>query len=87
MGNISSEVLKPTPVPVHIRLPEHYTADHSRPPKPTFAVYPIRVDGTTIYDPRNDPRFTILIECFITNNVLLSNKRKETKLKNSKLLT
>ena len=59
-GNIFSEVIIPTPVPVQIRIPEYYTADHSRPPTPNFAVYPIRVDGTTNYDPKNDPRFPIL---------------------------
>ena len=42
------EVLVPTPVPAHIRLPENYTADHSR----QFADYPIRVNGTTSYDPK-----------------------------------
>ena len=80
-GNLSSEVITPTPVPAHIRLPEYYLADHSRPHTPNFADYPLRVDGITIYDPQNDPRFPILAECFITNNDLLSNKRKETELK------
>ena len=73
--------MKPTPVPAHIRLPEDYTADHSRPPTPNFADYPLRVDGITIYDPQNDPRFPILAERFIANNDLLSQKRKETELK------
>ena len=73
-GNLLSEVLKPTPVPAHIRLPEYYTADHSRPPTPSFADYPLRVDGITTYDPQNDPRFTILAERFIANNDLLSQK-------------
>ena len=79
----------PTPVPPHIRLPEYYTADHSRPPTPNFADYPIRVDGTTIYDPENDPRFPILTERFITNNDhdQLSKKTKKQNLKDSKLLT
>ena len=76
-----SEVIIPTPVPAHIRLPEYYTADQSRPPTPSFADYPLRVDGITIYDPQNDPRFPILAERFITNNELLSQKRKETELK------
>ena len=80
-GNLFSEVIIPTPVPAHIRLPEYYTADHSRPPTPNFADYPLRVDGITIYDPQNDPRFPILAERFITNNDLLSHKRKETELK------
>ena len=80
-GNLFSEVLIPTPVPAHIRLPEYYNADQSRPPTPNFADYPLRVDGITIYDPQNDPRFSILAERFITNNNLLSHKRKETEQK------
>ena len=80
-GNLFSEVLKPTPVPAHIRLPEFYTADQSRPPTSNFADYPFRVDGTTIYDPQNDPRLSILAERFNTNNDLLSQKRKKTELK------
>ena len=79
--HLFSEVIIPTPVPAHIRLPEYYTADHSRPPTPNFADYPIRVDGTTIYDPKNDSRFPILTERFITNIDLLSNKRKEREIK------
>ena len=80
-GNLFSEVIKLTPVSAHIRLPEYYTADQFRPPTPNFADYPLRVDGITIYDPQNDPRFSILAERFITNNDLLSQKRKETELK------
>ena len=80
-GNLFSEVIIPTPVPAHIRLPEYYTADQSRHPTANFADYPLRVDGITIYDPQNDPRFPILAERFITNNHLLSRKRKETELK------
>ena len=58
------EVLIPTPVPAHIRLPENYTADHSR----QFADYPIRVNGNTSYDPKkNDLRPSILTEHLITN--------------------
>ena len=34
-GNIFSEVIVPTPVPAHIRIPEYYTADQSR-PQPRF---------------------------------------------------
>ena len=64
----------------HVRIPEYYTYDQSRPPIPNFADYPIRVDGITIYDPQNDPRFPILAERFITTNNSLSNKRKETEL-------
>ena len=80
-GNLFSEVIIPTPVPAYIRLPEYYTADQPRPPTPNFADYPLRVDGITIYDPQNDPRFPILAERFITINDLLSQKRKETELK------
>ena len=80
-GNLFSEVIIPTPVPAHIRLPEYYTADHSRPPILNFADYPLRVDGITIYDPQNDPRFPFFAERFIANNDLLSQKRKETELK------
>ena len=68
-------------VPAYIRIPEYFTVEHSRPPTPTFADYPIQVDGTTIFDPSQDPRFPLLTERFITNNDLLSNKRKETELK------
>ena len=80
-GNLFSEVLIPTPDPAHIRLPEKHTADQSRPPTPNSADYPLRVDGITIYDPQKDPGFSILAERFITNNDLLSQKRKETELK------
>ena len=80
-GNLFSEVIIPTPVPAHVRIPENYTADQSRPPTPNFADYPLRVDGITIYDPQHDPRFPILAERFITTNDLLSHKRKETELK------
>ena len=80
-GDLFSQVVIPTPVPAHVRLPEYYTAEHSRPPTPNFADYPLRVDGITLYDPQNDPRFPILAERFITKNDLLSNKRKETELK------
>ena len=80
-GKLFSEDILPTPVPAQIRLPENYTADHSRPPTPNFADYPLRVDGITIYDPQNDPRFPLLAERFIANNDLLSQKRKETELK------
>ena len=80
-GNLFSEIIIPTPVPAHVQLPEYYIADHSRPPTPNFADYPLRVDGITIYDPQNDPRLPILAERFITNNDLLSTKRKETERK------
>ena len=80
-GNLFSEVIIPTPVPAHIRIPEYYTADQSRPPTPNFADYLLRFDGITIYDPQHDLRFPILAELFITNNDLLSQKRKETELK------
>ena len=71
----------PTPLPPHIRLLEYYTRKHSRPPTPSFADSPKRVDHTTISKPKNDPRFPILTERFITTNDSLSNKRKETVLK------
>ena len=81
-GNLFSEGVIPTPVPAQIRIPEYYTAVQSRPPTPNFADYPLRVDGITIYDhPQHDPRFPILAERIITNNDLLSHKRKETELK------
>ena len=80
-GNRSSENLIPTPVPAHIRLPDYFTSDHSRPPTPNCTDYPLRVDGVTIHDPQNDPRFPILAERFLTQNDQLSNKRKETELK------
>ena len=79
--NLFSDVIIPTPVPARFRLPEYYTADHSRPPTLNFADYPLRFDGITIYDPQNDPRFPILAERFFANNDLLSQKRKETELK------
>ena len=77
-GNLFSEVLVPTPVAPHVRIPEYYTYDQSRPPTPNFADYHILVDGITIYDPQNDP---ILAERFITTSNSLSTKRKETELK------
>ena len=80
-GNLFSEVLVPTPAAPHVRIPEYYTYDQSRPPTPNFADYPIRVDGNTIYDPQNEPRFPILAERFNTTKNSLSNKRKETELK------
>ena len=85
-GYFFCEVLIPTPVPAHLGIPEYYTAEHSRPPTPTFADYPIRDDGTTKHNPALVPRFPVLKERFIANNNLLSNKRKKT-LKDSKLLT
>ena len=80
-GNLFSEVLVPTPVAPHVRIPEYYTFDQPRPPTPSFADYPIGVDGSTIHDPQNDPRFPILAERFLTTNNSFSNKRKETELK------
>ena len=80
-GKLFFEVIIPTPEPAHIRISEYYTAEHSRPPTPNFADYPIRVDGTTIYDPSHNPRFPLLTERFIANNDLLSYKKKETELK------
>ena len=80
-GILFSEIVIPNPVSAQIRIPEYYTAGHSRPPTPNFADYPFRVDGTTIYDQAHDPRFQILTERFIANKGLLSSKRKETELK------
>ena len=80
-GNLFSEILIPTPVAPHVRNPEYFTCDHSRPPTPNFADYPIRVDGTTIYDPQNHPRFPLLTERFIANKNSLFIKRKELELK------
>ena len=80
-GNLFSEVLIPTPVAPRVGIPEYFTSDHSRPPSLNFADYPISVDGTTIYDPQNDPRFPRLTERFIANNNSLSNKRIELELK------
>ena len=80
-GNLFSDVLVPTPVAPHVRILEYCTYDQSRPPTLNFADYPIRVDGITIYDTQNDPRFPILAERFITTNNSLSNKRKENELK------
>ena len=75
-GDLFSQVVIPTPIPAHIRLPEYYTAEHSRPPTPNFADYPLRVDGITIYDPQNDPRLPILAERFINNNDLTNAKKQ-----------
>ena len=80
-GDLFSQVVIPTPVPAHVLLPDYYTAEHSRPPTPNFADYPLRIDEITIYDSQNDPRFPILAERFIANNDLLSHKGKETELK------
>ena len=79
-GNVFSEVFIPTPVPAHVRLPEYYTAEPSRPPTPNFADYPIRVDGITIYDPKNNPRFPMLTKRFITT-ILFQTKEKKQNLK------
>ena len=77
-GDLFSQVVIPTPVPAQIRLPEYYTAEHSRPPTPNFADYPLRVDGITIYDPQNDPRFPILAErLLITTIYYLTNAKKQ----------
>ena len=80
-GNLFSEVLVPPSVAPHVRFPEYFTSDHSRPPTTNFAEYPIRVDGIKIYDPQNDPSFPILTEGFIATNNSLSNKRKGLELK------
>ena len=79
-GNLFSEVLVPTPVQPTVHLPEYFTVDNSRPPTPNFADYPLRVDGISIYEPRFDPRFTLLAERFIHNNDTLSEKHKQLEL-------
>ena len=71
--NLFSEDLVPTP--------EYISNNNSRPLPPIFADYPIRVDGITIYEPRLDPRFTLLSQRYKHNNVTLSEKRKELELK------
>ena len=83
-GILFSEVLMPTHVAPHVRIPGYFTSDHSGPPTPNFADYPIRVDGTIIYDPQNDPRFPIRTELFFAKNNSLSNKRKELELERLK---
>ena len=75
-----SEVLVPTPVQPTVRLPECSTAVNSRTPTPNFADYPLRVDGITIYEPRFDPRFTLLAERFIHKNDILSETLKGLEL-------
>ena len=64
-----------------MRLPEFVTAEHSRPATPYLPDYPILVDSVTICDPKDGPRFHILIERFIAENDLLLKKRKEKDLK------
>ena len=85
-GNLFSEVLIHTPVPSHIRLPEFYTAEHSR-PAPNFADYPLRNDSTTIYDPKNDPIFQFLQNALLQLTIHYRRKENIQKLKDSKLLT
>ena len=79
-GNLFFEVLVRIPVAPQVRIPEMFAADHSRPPTPNFTDCPIRVDGNTIFDPQNDPRFSILTERFINTNNSLSSKRKQLEL-------
>ena len=79
-GDLFSQVVIPTPVPAHIRLPEYYTAEHSRPPTPNLADYPLRVDGITIYDPQNKttPDFQFLQNVsIITTTSYLTNAKKQ----------
>ena len=80
-GTLFSEFLVPTPVQPTVRLTDCSTADNSRPPTPNFADYPLRVDRLTIYEPRIDPRFTLLAERFIHNNDTLSENLKKLELK------
>ena len=63
-------------LPIPVGIPEYFTSDHSTPLTPNFVDYPIRVDGITIYDPQNDPRFPILTERFIATYNSLSKKEK-----------
>ena len=74
LGTLFSEVLIPTPVAPHVQIPEYFTSQHSRPPTPNFTDYSIRVDGTTIYEPQADARFTLLPKRFFNNNETLSTK-------------
>ena len=70
-----------TPKQPTVLLPEYFTADNSRSPTPNFADHPLCVDGITLYEPRFDPRFTLLAERFIHNIDTLSEKREELELK------
>ena len=76
-GNLFSEVIKPTLVPAHFRLPEYYTSDHSRPQ--------LLILQTTQFELRKllyTLQKTILVFQFLRNTLLqISNKRKETELK------
>ena len=75
-GDLFSQVVIPTSVPAHVRLPEYYTAEHSRPPTPNFADYPLRVDGITIYDPQNDSQFLQNASSQITTFYLTNEKKQ-----------
>ena len=68
-GNFFSEVIMPTPVPAHIRIPGYYTADQSRPPTHNFADYPIRGNATTIYDPKNHPLIQFLQNALLQTTI------------------
>ena len=85
-GNLFSEVSVPTPVAPHVRIPEYYTYDQSRPPTPIFADYPIREDGITIYDPQNDPRFLFLQNDSLPQITLFQINEKKLNLNAFKLL-
>ena len=61
----------------YILLSEYFTEDNSRLPIPDFADYPLGVYGITTYEPRFDPRFTLLAQRFLHNNDTLSEKRRE----------
>ena len=84
-GNLFSEVLVPTPVQPTVRLPEYFTVDNSRAPTPSFADYPLRVDGITIYEPRFDPRSTLLAERSIHNTIHFLQNVKNLNLKDSNI--
>ena len=78
-GIFFSEVIIPTPVPEHIRIP----AEHSRSPTCNFADYPIRVGGNTIYNPKtilfSKPSRTLFLQTMIYS------LKKETELKRLQL--
>ena len=89
-GNLFSVVLIPTAVALHVRIPECFTPDHSRPPTPNFADYSIRVGGTTIYDPPSKEHMFQRIEQLhiisTKNNLILAPENSFFMLLNVKFL-
>ena len=73
-----SEILPPLRTSTAIL--EYNTQNHSRPPTPNLAEYPIIVNGQVIHHPRDDPRFLILAQDLITSNDNLSQHRKKREL-------